>query len=166
MTIVHCCICTAELSETRARRQTSVCSEKCKNKLDSLRAEQRANRKCPHCLHPSTPELRRKFRLFAKQIGDVKTDEPVRRDTTWPPKNELRVALKRALDFLKVERVRRLGLVTDSSVMLPIGSVEALHHLDMQIAEFERLLDTKEPESVRLAPSGIAAQENHHEFVG
>src|ERR1700678_2553460 len=56
--ILHCMICLQPLSETRSRRATSTCSEKCKDRLDALRAEQRCSRKCPHCLHPSTPEER------------------------------------------------------------------------------------------------------------
>jgi predicted nucleic acid-binding Zn ribbon protein len=45
---LHCIICQSRIDPVRARRQTSTCSEKCKNRLDVIRAHQRATTRCPY----------------------------------------------------------------------------------------------------------------------
>lgn len=102
---LHCTICQQEIPEARARRGTSTCSESCKNKFDRIRAEQRALRKCPHCLHPSTPEERSEFRVWRAERGDNKSAHPTGpRDHTLPNKNLILSTLRKATQALREER--------------------------------------------------------------
>lgn len=96
---LFCTICQDPIPEGRATRQTATCSEKCKNKLDTIRANQRKARKCPYCLHPATPEEREEFRLWRQNRGDRKVAfEP--RERTGATKHQLRDALKAATRHL------------------------------------------------------------------
>lgn len=100
--VIFCVICQDPIPEARARRQTSTCSEKCKNKLDAIRDRQRAARKCPLCLHPSTPEERAEFRLWRAQRGDVRTS-----DRRAPgDKRDMERTLRRAIKALSGEKDR------------------------------------------------------------
>jgi hypothetical protein len=151
---LFCMVCQAPLSESRARRpQTSVCSERCKNKLDTERARQRQQKKCPHCLAPSTPEERLEFRAFRKSRGDVKNDVPQKRDTAWPPRTLLQTTLRAATRDLE-------ALVTLIPVEAPEDGVETIAEGSAQptiliakaaevrsrIEPYKKFLDTKAAE--------------------
>lgn len=103
---LHCIICQAPIPEARARRQTATCSEKCKNRLDTIRAHQRAAKRCPACLVPSTPAEREAFRAWRADRGDIKSSTLVKRDTSLPAKQEMRAAMLQAITALKSERDR------------------------------------------------------------
>lgn len=102
--ILHCTICQKVIPETRARRQTSTCSEKCKNRLDVIRAHQRAAKRCPSCLSPSTPEERESYRLWRVDRGDLRSAGQIKRDRTLPSKTDMRHALQRAIYALTEQR--------------------------------------------------------------
>jgi hypothetical protein len=70
---IYCVVCKHPIPGFRARRQTATCSEKCKNKLDVIRERQRAAKKCPACLHPSTPEEREEYRIWRAERGDIRS---------------------------------------------------------------------------------------------
>jgi endogenous inhibitor of DNA gyrase (YacG/DUF329 family) len=95
METLHCTICANPIPEPRARRQTATCSEKCKNRLDTVRQHQREARKCPACLNPSTPEERTLFRAWRAHQGQISLIQ-VKRDRTLPNKEDMALALKRA----------------------------------------------------------------------
>lgn len=101
---LHCTICGSPIPEARSRRQTATCSEKCKNRLDVIRAHQRAAKKCPACLHPSTPQEREQFRIWRAERGDLRSKDQVKRDRTLPAKSDMRDAMKRAINALTDER--------------------------------------------------------------
>lgn len=100
---LYCAICRALIPEKRRTRNTATCSEKCKNKLDTIRANQRKARKCPHCLHPATPEEREAFRIWRAERGDIRSANQVKRDSTLMPKNEMREGLKTAVRLAQAE---------------------------------------------------------------
>lgn len=97
---LHCTVCREPIPASRAQRQTATCSEKCKDKLDAIRARQRAARKCSVCLHPSTPEERELFREWRASRGDISTAVRQERDGS-PDKKTLRAALREAVDALE-----------------------------------------------------------------
>jgi predicted nucleic acid-binding Zn ribbon protein len=98
---LHCTVCQKPISAERASRQSTVCGEKCKNKLAAIRAEQRRGRKCTVCLHPSTPEERELFRAWRAERGDITRAVPLSRDRSLPNKNILRKALREAAGTLE-----------------------------------------------------------------
>jgi predicted nucleic acid-binding Zn ribbon protein len=103
---LHCIICQSRIDPVRARRQTSTCSEKCKNRLDVIRAHQRATKRCPYCLNPSTPEERASFRVWRAERGDLRSATKVKRDFTLPSKTDMRHVMQRAINALTEERDR------------------------------------------------------------
>src|SRR4051794_39713887 len=100
---MYCQICTKLIDKKRAARATSVCSEKCKNKLDGIRARQRANRKCHACLHPSSPAERAEFRQWRFERGDIKSATLIVRDYSLPEKTSMANMLKSTKLFLEHE---------------------------------------------------------------
>ncbi len=96
-----CTICGSQIPEGRDRRQTATCSEPCKDKLDGIRARQRASRRCTHCLHPSTPAQREDFRLWQAERGMIKNAELIPRDHSGPTKRALKDAIRGARETLK-----------------------------------------------------------------
>lgn len=100
---MFCQICRALIPEKRRTRATSVCSEKCKNKLDGIRQRQRATRKCNLCLHPSTPEERAEFRQWRFERGDLKSAAKVVRDYTLPSKERIANELRAVRTLLQHE---------------------------------------------------------------
>lgn len=119
---MFCQICTQPIPEKRKTRATSVCSEKCKNKLDGIRARQRATRKCHACLHPSTPEERAEFRQWRANRGDLKSAKIIVRDYTLPEKTEMANQLKSVKLMLEHERdAAQLSLQ-----MLEVGPLEGI----------------------------------------
>ena len=68
---LHCTVCAKVIPETRATRQTATCSEKCKDRLDTIRKLQRQNRKCAYCLHPSSAEERELYRVWRAERGEI-----------------------------------------------------------------------------------------------
>jgi predicted nucleic acid-binding Zn ribbon protein len=103
--ILFCTICNGRIPEGRMTRQTATCSEPCKDKLDAMRARQRANRKCPHCLHPSSPEEREEFRLWRIDRRDVKQLKESR-GNGMVPKAMMVNTMKVVNTFLSKEVVR------------------------------------------------------------
>lgn len=149
-TILHCMVCLEPLSETRSRRPTSTCSEPCKDRLDTLRAEQRRSRKCPHCLHPSTPEEREEFRRWRASRGDVRGVEIVKREAGGAPKHLLRKALREAVGVLRGELDRILDSECTKSLegkaerfTLSEIATPRVEKLEEQIGRFEKLIDMK-----------------------
>lgn len=98
---IYCNICQKPLDDARAKRMTSVCSEACKDKLDALRLRQKAAKRCPKCLHPSTPEEREAFRLWRAERGDVHSAAAVVRDSTLPNRRAMASVLRRAAHGLR-----------------------------------------------------------------
>jgi predicted nucleic acid-binding Zn ribbon protein len=114
-----CTICQGAIPEGRSKRKSAVCSEKCKDKLDAIRERQRADTKCPMCLHPSTPEERADFRqwrverkrpLGAYHGGGTKQLEAQSREHApgLPSRYALQNALRQAVGLLEAERDRIL----------------------------------------------------------
>lgn len=103
---LFCVVCTNPIPEGRNRRQTATCSEKCKNRLDTIRAHQKASKRCPACLHPSTPEERAEFRAWRAQRGDIRSPEIIKRDTILPNKGKMKEAMQRAINALQSEADR------------------------------------------------------------
>lgn len=118
---IFCTICTSQIPSPRDTRQTSTCSETCKNRLDAIRAEQRRSRKCTHCLSPSTPEERELFREWRASRGDVKGTVIVKRG----------------------ERTRTSLVKAFEEAIKTLKGIPATAELDEQIARFEKLIDTK-----------------------
>lgn len=109
--VLRCIVCSAAIDEKRARRGSHVCGEKCKNRLDYVIAEFRRERKCPHCLSPSTPEEREEFRIWRTERprGDgarstLRSVEKVSRDRQLAHKHALLRALKASNMALMQER--------------------------------------------------------------
>ena len=98
-----CTICGNPIPEERARLQTATCSEPCKNKLDVIRAHQRASKKCPACLHPSTPEERAEFRAWRVDRGERASIQPDTRDHSMASKYRMRESLKKAATAIRGE---------------------------------------------------------------
>jgi predicted nucleic acid-binding Zn ribbon protein len=158
---LFCTICTDPIPSGRDQRQTATCSEKCKNRLDAIRAAQRAARKCSHCLHPSTPEERASWREWRASRGDLKrgaTKGTVDR-SGGPTKQELAVALRGVLPLL-VAFGDRMATEDPSSVLQPIaGQIVPRHGSSVQtrlrfwIPKLEQLAAKtvdKDPESSTL----------------
>jgi predicted nucleic acid-binding Zn ribbon protein len=114
---LHCTICQAAIDPVRARRQTSTCSEKCKNRLDVIRAHQRATKRCPYCLNPSTPEERAAFRVWRAERGDLRSATKVKRDFTLPSKTDMRFVMMRAIHALTEERDRLTAALDPNNVL-------------------------------------------------
>jgi len=147
---IFCTVCTNQIEPKRARRQTATCSEKCKDKLDAIRARQRDDRRCPHCLHPSTPGERAHYRKWRVACGDVQTVDQVKRTGELPFKRDLMKALKGSLRLLEEDRARIIesGCPKDGngnpvpSEMLPEFKRD-YDRLISQINESEKLLTPK-----------------------
>lgn len=100
---IYCAICRKLIPEARRTRPTAVCSEPCKDKLDNIRKNQRMMRKCPHCLHPSTPKEREAYRVWRVDRGEIRSLKKVKRDDTLQAKNQLIEGLKTALRMAEDE---------------------------------------------------------------
>lgn len=150
---MFCQICTQPIPEKRKTRSTSVCSEKCKNKLDGIRQRQRASRKCPLCLHPSTPQERAEYREWRVSRGDLKSATVITRDYTLPNKTEMAQRLKSVKLFLEHERAD-LQAQLQAEADKPVGTVlqaladpeklqRKLEKLNIQIRDIAGLVDKK-----------------------
>lgn len=131
---LYCTICTKEIPPDRARRRTSVCSEACKDKADYRRMKMMRNQKCPHCLHPSTPEEREDFRQWRIEKRGRRT----KRGNPKPREAKIQTALIHGKEFLCTERNRLLMLKELShSERLTLAEIEDT------IEDFEKLIDSK-----------------------
>lgn len=146
----YCMICREPLSEARSRRPTSTCSEPCKDRMDAQQLEQRRLRKCPHCLHPSTPEEREEFRVWRASRGDVRGLAIVKREAGGAPKHLLRRALREAVGVLVEKRAEILdGCCANTVEGIPERSTlsevarPGVERLEEQIKRFQKLIDTK-----------------------
>ena len=166
---LYCCICTQPIPDKRATRQTSTCSEKCKNKLDAVRADQRRDRKCPFCLHPSTPEERLLFRAFMVSLGKRRSEVVTTRERTpnETPRHLLRKALREAMSLLEANLDHFPALDSGNAVeTIPEAKGAGLKErvsremLVEKIKQFKMLIDTKGGKQSMLGASGTAAQEN------
>lgn len=151
---LHCTICQEPIPDARARRQTSTCSEKCKNRLDAIRAHQRASKRCPYCLHPSTPEEREAFRLWRVERGEVRSANKYNRDAALPPRQAMVRILRKAILAIAEERDRvKAHLEAENPLQANAGagnghSGEALDRVDKLtslIAECESVLPAPRP---------------------
>lgn len=158
---LFCQICQQPIAEPRAQRQTSTCSEKCKNRLDTIRANQRRVRKCPYCLHPGTPSEREEFRKWRESRGDSKVAfQP--RDRTGTTKHDLRDAVKSATGHLEHVNDLLAFLAADPAMQtllkrLPKGfrsreDIEKrLGRVRSRVQDFKALIDN-EAEPTKLSP--------------
>jgi len=170
---IHCCICTAVIEEKRSRRNTATCSEKCKNKLDSIRAEQRRSKKCPHCLAPSSPEEREEFRKWRVNRGtkdggrlNVRSEAVQERDRSLPPKRDMFFALKHAAK--EVEKLS--AIAADFSKVTLEEAGKALVALRIQGGKMKEYVDTLERQRLnysRTKPTstGTTQEEQGNESV-
>lgn len=143
---MFCQICTQPIPEKRRTRATSVCSEKCKDKLDAIRARQRAVRKCTLCLHPSTPEERAEFRQWRYERGDLKSAKVIVRDYTMANKTDLvnrlksvRLLLQHELDLITGPNVRETVEDTELAATLR----EKAEKFAKQIREIDALVEKR-----------------------
>lgn len=162
---LFCTICQEPIPPGRDQRQTATCSEKCKNRLDTIRANQRERRKCPHCLKPSTPDERQEFREWRASRGDLKrgaTKGTVDR-SGGARKQALLLTLKAVLPLLVAEHDRILAELPSNALQgiarraeentLPRRGSSEISKLTYWIPKIETLLDTavdKTPESATL----------------
>ena len=149
---LHCAICTRAIPEARAMRQTATCSEKCKDRLDTIRANQRRNRKCTHCLHPSTPHERALFRKWREANGDLKVADSAPRDRSLASKQLLREGLQSALHHLRLQADRLASQIASEALQTDLkayyGGYEtraeaqkALETLRARVHYFESVVD-------------------------
>lgn len=138
---LFCTICGGEIAEPRRQRQTATCSEVCKNRLDLVRGAQRAKRKCPKCLHPSSPQERELFRRWRASRGDVKEIAPIPRDRAMPWKRDLQRGLKASLAV--IEHLMNLAPHASASEAEKAKSEVAIQ---AQIAGWKKLVDIKPEE--------------------
>lgn len=139
---LYCVICRKQIDPKRATRPTATCSEVCKNRLDTIKANQRKARKCPHCLHPSTPEEREQFRLWRADRGEVRSTAPTQRDRTLPNKNLLMRALKSAVTQAKHwEEELRATLDTAEDEEARANLAAKLEKLSDRVQDWRSLVD-------------------------
>lgn len=155
----YCTICTKPIAEGRSKRKSAVCSESCKDKLDVIRARQRADTKCPMCLHPSTPEERAAFRQWRVETktalgsyhgGGAKQVQPQTREHApgLPSRYALQSALRQAVALLETERDR---ILESECTKTPEGKLErstlselarpAVEDLESRIGHFKTLTE-------------------------
>lgn len=159
--MLHCMICRRQIPAGRDQRQTATCSEKCKDRLDAIRANQREQRKCSHCLKPSTPQERAEFREWRASRGDLKRGAAkVTIDRSGAAtKQDLFLALRAVLPLLVEEKDRILAENPSSEMggiagtTVPRRGSSLLTKLCFWIPKVKWLVDTavdKRPESARL----------------
>ena len=167
---LHCTICTRAIPEGRDRRQTATCSETCKNRLDEIRAQQRADRRCPACLHPSSPEERDEFRLWRAQRArnapgeagrslDVRSPVREPRDGSTASRRALASGLRQALKAL--DDLVKLVSADEGENLNP--SLEAA---TAKVHKLRKLLTSPPKQAIDSTPSGVTATENEHESLG
>jgi ribosomal protein L37AE/L43A len=115
-----------------------------------VRIEQRRSRKCPHCLHPSSPEEREQFRIWRVEKGDIRSADPVKRDKSTANRRDLERALKAAVRLLEDERdlIAQSHTTNDENGKPDLATMDELgrsayEKLDSEIQRFKKLIDTK-----------------------
>lgn len=123
--MVRCAICPQILSESRVRRRSRTCSERCKDRLDFILAKLRDEKMCTHCLKPTTPEEREEFRLWRAQRPRTKGDRGalrsatvVARDSSLASKKDMLTQLRKSTRQLSE---RRDWVAMSSAVAPPPG---------------------------------------------